>query len=200
MALVAAYEYDVFISYRQTGSLPDWLFNHFYPNLLNLLNDNLDYPVSVFVDKNVRGGVEWPLELESALLRTRILVPVCSAQYFQSRWCLAEWESMARREELLGLRSAEQPQGLIYPVLFADSETFPDFARNRQMRNLKRWNCPHPSFQQTVRYVEFHDELAKIAIELTELIRRAPEWRPGWPVDRPVPALLPPTQLPRLGR
>jgi hypothetical protein len=197
---LSGYEYDVFISYRRLGSVPEWVENHFYPRLRDLLNDNLPYPVSLFLDREVRGGVQWPLALETALRRTRVLVPVCSAQYFQSEWCLAEWHSMAKREEILGLATLEQPQGLIYPVLFADSENFPEYAVERQMRNLKDWNFPGLQYQQTVEYVDFHKEMKEIAVELAALLRRVPDWQPDWPVERPMPALLPPSPLPKLGR
>jgi hypothetical protein len=186
--MTRVYEYDVFISYQRAGgNVPAWVRTHFYPRLLELLDDNLDREVKIFFDENVRGGVRWPPELLNALRRTRILVAVCSPKYFQSEWCLAEWHSMARREELVGMASLGRSQGLIYPVIFCDSQNFPTYAHERRMQDLKKWNHPYPQFQDSLAYLDFHTELTRIAEELAELVNLAPEWRPDWPVDLPTP-------------
>ncbi|MGQ0837800.1 TIR domain-containing protein [Actinokineospora sp.] len=186
--MARVYEYDVFISYQREGAtVPAWVRTHFYPRLAELLDDNVDHQVKIFFDDGIPGGTNWPLAVRTALLRTRILLPVCSPKYFLNEWCLAEWHSMARREKLVGLASLERPQGLIYPVIFCDSENFPKYAKDRRMQNLKPWNLPYPQFQDTVEYLGFHREVERIAIELADLIGRAPEWRPDWPVDTPDP-------------
>ncbi|HYS37527.1 MAG TPA: TIR domain-containing protein, partial [Pseudonocardiaceae bacterium] len=177
------YEYDVFISYKRAGAnVPAWIRTHFYPRLSELLDDNHDREVKIFFDDTIPGGTAWPLELRAALGRTRILLPVCSPKYFLDEWCLAEWHSMARREELVGMMSPERPQGLIYPVIFCDSETFPNYAKQRRMRSFRSWNQPYPQFQVTVEYLNFHREMERIAEELIKIIDQAPEWRPDWPV------------------
>jgi len=192
------YEYDVFISYKRAGAnVPAWIRTHFYPRLSELLDDNHDREVKIFFDDTIPGGTAWPLELRAALGRTRILLPVCSPKYFLDEWCLAEWHSMARREELVGMMSPERPQGLIYPVIFCDSETFPNYAKQRRMRSFRSWNQPYPQFQVTVEYLNFHREMERIAEELIKIIDQAPEWRPDWPVATPVPD---PPSTPRLPR
>lgn len=192
------YEYDVFISYRRKGStVPAWVRTHFYPRLQELLDDNLDREVKVFFDEQVTGGAAWPLELRNALQRTRILVPVCSPKYFMDEWCLAEWHSMAQREELVGMASLARPQGLIYPVIFSDSVNFPKYAHERRMRNFRPWNQPYSQFQNSMAYLDFHREVEQIAIELADLLDRAPEWRPDWPVNMPHAEPPEPPTLPR---
>jgi hypothetical protein len=186
--MARVYEYDVFISYKREGAnVPAWIRTHFYPRLSELLNDNHDRDVKIFFDEMIPVGTAWPLELRAALLRTRILLPVCSPRYFLDEWCLAEWHSMARRERLVGMASPERPQGLIYPVIFCDSDNFPSYAKQRQMRNFRLWNQPYPQFQVTIEYLDFHREMERIALDLIKVIERAPEWRPDWPVDTPVP-------------
>jgi hypothetical protein len=193
------YEYDVFVSYQRTGDhIPAWVRNHFYPMLAELLDNNLDREVRIFYDGNVPGGGAWPLQLQSALQRTRILVPVCSPKYFVSEWCLAEWHSMAQREELVGMATLEKPQGLIYPVIFCDSKNFPAYAHERRMRNLHRWSMHWPQFQDSLAYLDFHHEVALLAEELEEVIDQAPEWQPDWPVAKPEPGWLAPPKLPKL--
>jgi hypothetical protein len=123
-------------------------------------------------------------------------VPIYSAQYFQSHWCLAEWHSMADREELFGLSTLDRPQGLMYPILFADSENFPDFARTRSWRDLKEWNVPDLVYQQTAEWPSFHRQVESIAIELAGLLPRVPDWQPDWPVRQPEPPLPTPARMP----
>ncbi|GLZ41936.1 toll/interleukin-1 receptor domain-containing protein [Actinokineospora sp. NBRC 105648] len=196
--MTRVYEYDVFISYQREGNLiPAWVRTHLYPRLLEVLHDNLDRDVKVFFDEKLPGGVKVPSALRSALQRTRVLLAVCSPRYFLNEWCLAEWHSMARREEMVGMTSSEQSHGLIYPVIFCDSENFPNYAHERRLQDLKTWNLPYPQFQDTVEYLGFHREVQRIAEELVDLLERVPEWRPDWPVDTPEPG--PPTtpKLPR---
>jgi hypothetical protein len=196
--MTRVYEYDVFISYpREGANVPAWVRTHFYPRLSELLDDHLDHQAKIFFDENVRGGGKWPQTLRAALQRTRILVAVCSPKYFLSEWCLAEWHSMAEREELTGTGSLGTSQGLIYPVIFCDSKNFPKYAHERRMRDLKEWNQPYPQFQESVAYLGFHREVTRIAEELEELIKLAPQWRADWPVTTPVPDPPGTSTLPR---
>jgi hypothetical protein len=193
------YETDVFISYRRTGNVPAWVHNHFRPKLEACLADELEHDVKIFMDVDIDTGTHWPSRLENVLKRTKMLVAVWSAQYFRSAWCLAEWQSMCARERLLDLHSTQCPSGLIYPVIFADSENFPLAARERQARDLKQWNVPDLVYQDTADYVEFHKQMRIVAGELAGMLRRIPPWQPGWPVERPIPTLPPPTLVPRFG-
>jgi hypothetical protein len=196
--MARVYEYDVFISYQRDGAtVPAWVRTHFYPRLSELLDDQLDHQAKIFFDENIRGGGKWPMEVRNALQRARILVPVCSPKYFLSEWCLAEWHSMVRREELAGMASSATPQGLIYPVIFCDSENFPTYAHERRMQDLKMWNLPYPQFQDTIEYLGFHREVERIAVEIKELIDQVPDWRPDWPVHTPAPD---PPRTPHLPR
>jgi hypothetical protein len=192
------YQYDVFISYQRTSpTVPLWIKHHFYPRLSELLDDNADFEVKIFYDEHIPAGVKWPEKVQGALRRTRILLPVCSPKYFQDEWCLAEWHSMAKREEILGMSSAENAESLIYPVIFSDSKNFPEYARERRMRSFKDLNQPYPHFQASAAYLEFHREMGRVAAELVEIIERTPEWRPDWPVTMPKPE---PPRRPRLPR
>jgi hypothetical protein len=196
--MTRVYEYHVYISYRRDGgNVPAWVRTHFYPLLRELLDDNVDYEVKIFLDEKTTVGGKWPQESMNALQRTRILVPVCSPKYFNDEWCLAEWHSMAKREEVAGMVSQENPHALIYPVIFSDSRNFPDYAHERTMRNFRNWNQPYPQYQTSIEYLEFHREMERMAEELVDIIDRAPDWRPDWPVLTPLPEPPKPSKLPR---
>lgn len=176
------YEYDVFISYRRGASdISEWIRHHFHPRLAEVLDNNLYDDVKIFFDDQVRTGESWPDELSSALLRSRVLVPVFSPKYFRDELCLAEWYSMADREALGAGRS------LIYPVIFCDSQHFPHWAHARRPRDLQQWNHPFEHFQTAPAYLDFNQQIKQIAAELEELIERAPEWRDDWPLRTPDP-------------
>jgi len=86
---------------------------------------------------------------------------------------------------------------LIYPILYVDSENFPDYARIRSWRDLKKWNSPYPVYQQTSEYIEFHRQVESIAIELAALLPQVPDWQPDWPTYRPDPPFRVPVPVPR---
>jgi hypothetical protein len=196
--MARVYEYDVFISYQRTSrTVPLWIKNHFYPRLSESLDDNADFEVKIFYDEETPFGVSWPMKLRGALMRTRIVVAVCSPKYFLDEWCLAEWHSMAQREEMVGLGSVDQPEGLIYPVIFSDSENFPQYAKDRRMRSCREWNQPEAQLQASVAYREFRQVMEKIATDLLGIIERAPEWCADWPVRMPRPDPPRRVRLPR---
>jgi TIR domain-containing protein len=191
------YQYDVFISYQRSGQdVPSWVRNHFHPRLTEVLDNNFYRDVRVFFDDQIPTGANWPGQLRSALQRSRVLVPVCSPKYFKDEWCLAEWHSMAEREAL-GHHSPERPPQLIYPVIFCDSWNFPDYANERRMRDLHKWNQPFEHFQTAPAYLEFNEQIGQIAKELEELIERAPDWRDDWPVRTPAPEPPKRARMPR---
>lgn len=195
MALV--YEYDVFISYRRDGGdAQDWVRNHFHPRLQRILDDNVDYDVKIFLKDSVPVGGKWSEEVREALQRARILIPVCSPKYFRDEGCLAEWHTMAKREQIVAVGAAK-PGRLIYPVIFSDSEYYPGYAHERRMRSFRNWNKPHPQYQNTHEYLDFDRELERMVEELVEIIAQAPPWSSEWPVETPPPDPPRPSKLPR---
>ncbi|MFN7926989.1 MAG: toll/interleukin-1 receptor domain-containing protein [Blastocatellia bacterium] len=195
------YSYDVFLSYRRVPPVIDWVRNHFHPLLTQWLPSALPprYKTRIFIDElQIETGATWPLQLQEALKNSRCLVPVWSPEYFGSKWCLAELKSMQKREQLLGLRSPQQPQGLIYPVVFSDGENFPKYAQAIQQKDLSQWNIPDVVFRQHLDYIDFVRQIKNLVGELARLIRRAPRWA-DWPVE--IPRATPPrpkVRLPRL--
>ena len=194
------YEYDVFVSYRRKQPVMDWVKNHFYPLLDQWLPNAMpvEHKTAIFIDREgIQTGSAWPVKLQQALKRSRCLLPIWVPEYFRSDWCLAEWKTMMERERLLGLRTEQQPEGLIYPVVFFDGEHFPEEARNTQQADLRDWNYPYPHFRDQPAYLDFDKQMQLLVKELAGMIGRAPAWQ-DWPVITPIANEQVVVKLPRL--
>jgi hypothetical protein len=195
-----SYEYDFFVSYRRDAPVGQWVANHFAPLLGQWLNESCDRPVRTHVDvQALDTGNEWPLHLRSALARSRFLIPVFSPSYFRSAWCLAELATMQARERLLGLRTEERPQELIFPVKFNDGRHFAESVKTIQAVDMSAWNQPWEAYSQTPAYIEFSQAVEGFAERLSEVLDSAPEWDPDWPTEMPKTSTSYDIELPRLG-
>lgn len=195
---MSGYKFDVFISYSRRGSAPKWLMNHFYPKFLDCLVDQVAPAPKVFLDTSMPGGSRWPNELVRALRHSRLMVAVLTPPYWESTWCVAEWKSMRAREKVLGLTTLERPQGLIYPILYSDSDNFPDEGREISWWDFKHLAVPEPAFQESRAWPDFHRKVTALAEDVVQLLRQVPEWRPDWPIaEPPDPPLMPPPPIPR---
>lgn len=189
---MSGYEFDLFISYRRSGTVPGWVRNHLYPMLRDCLTDELSREPRIFLDSTMEIGVHWPAGLEWALQRSRLLLPVWSPHYFTSPWCLAEWHTIRAREYAAGMATERCPHGLIYPLAFTAWQNLPTEARNRQYRNLEQWNIPYPQYRNTEEYIGLHREIRRIAADLASEVDQVPSWRPNWPVVHPKTVLVAP--------
>ncbi|QFZ16975.1 TIR domain-containing protein [Saccharothrix syringae] len=195
---MSGYQFDLFISYARRGSVQKWLLNHFHQKLLECLADQLAPTPKVYVDRTMPRAVHWPSNLRDALRHSKIMIQLLTPHYFQSQWCRAEWYSMLERERMLGLASSGSSQGLVYPILYSDSDNFPPEGKLRSWLDFKEFAHPDPPYQQTSHFVLFHREVNKVAADLVQLIQQAPPWQPDWPeVDPPDPVLPPTPPLPR---
>jgi TIR domain-containing protein len=195
---VSGYKFDVFISYCRHGSVRKWLMNNFLTKFQECLADQIAPAPRVYVDKSMPRAVHWPSDLKKALRHSKVLIPVFSPPYFESPWCMAEWESMRARERLLGLASAERPQGLVYPILYSDSDNFPMAAKEISRWDFKDLAMPEPVFQKSRAWIRFHWRVSELAEDLVRLLREVPEWQPDWPlIEQPEPVLMKPPPIPR---
>lgn len=182
------YKYHFFISYPRSGDVPEWLQNHFLPVLRNRLDAEMAEEVQIFCDENLETGVDWPDAIIAALHQSRYLVPIWTPKYFQSKWCLAEFHTMRLREEVAGFRTQENPNGLILPVLFSDGDKLPDDAQRIQTRyDLRDFAIPEPVFKNSLRYIDFRDEISKLATDLDSMLPRVPHWDSSWEIVKPDP-------------
>jgi hypothetical protein len=193
-----AYEYDVFLSYRRKPPVDQWVQNHFHPQLQDWLDESSAEERRVFIDVQAETGVAWPENLKRALSRSRLLVAVFSPRYFRSAWCIAEFQTMLERERVLGLRTQDNPRGLILPVRFSDGEHFPDDAKNIEQFDLSHWNFAAPAFSQSVAYLQFLERVQKFARDVSNRLADIPAWDDAWPIATPQPAPAQSFSLPRL--
>ena len=193
-----SYKYDFFISYSRKGSVQKWLLTHFYGKLVEYLADESAPEPRVYMDRTMPRAVEWAHNLENSLRHSKIMIQLLTPPYFESDWCMAELESMQAREAMLGLAGADISQGLIYPILYSDSENFPDVGRMRSWQDFKEYAHPDAVYQDSVDYLAFCRQIRVLARDLVQLAKQVPPWSPDWPiVERPNPVLIPPPPLPR---
>ncbi len=181
------YQYDVFISYKRDDLFQKWI-STVVKHLGYWLAQELGVrEVKIFVDQEcLEVGDLWPESLKSALKSSRCMVGIWSPSYFQSEWCMTEWESFLGREKLVNMGF----HGLIAPVRFHDGEHFPPRAKQVQWLDFAPYTCPLDVFWSTPLAVEFTSKIQELAKSVAAIIRRAPAYQHDWPIVQGTP--LPP--------
>lgn len=194
-----AYSYDAFISYRQAFPFDSWMDEHFLPFFRSFLTGALDREPVLFIDRlEIHPGQAWPQRLQRALAQSRCLIGLWTPQYFHSDWCRRECDVMLFREQHLGWRSVDNPDGLVVPVCLFDGQHFPSRAKEIQHRDFRRFVRLGDGFKGSNLYVEMQAAIEDFAADVAEVIRLAPRWRREWQTQRflsPAPLLLPSQRL-----
>jgi hypothetical protein len=193
--LPTAYEHNVFLSYRRSFLIQNWITKFFLPYFEGWLEEELlkletpDSPalrdahaphvhdsankVGVFFDqKSIEPGDPWPEDLQRAVQASKILVAICSPTYFHSSWCLSEWRSFVERQTILGV------SGLIIPVRYHDSE---DFLAGIAWSDFSEYTIQASDFYQSAQAVSFETEIRKLASVVARAVKGAPTFQSGWP-------------------
>lgn len=182
------YEYDIFLSFPRAGGTFAWVRNHFHPVLVETLTNVVGDPPQIFLYTDQENGLAWTANIKRSLQRSRYMVAVWGPTYFRSAWCRAELESIRRREQLLGMRTVEDPRGLVYPVIYVNSTNLPEEARaifSKSTADLSDWAVPMPQFKDTPDFLQFYKAMRTVAEELRDLLPQAPPWQEDWPVVTP---------------
>jgi len=183
------YRYDVFISYRRTELVGRWVKNHFYPEFEMRLDACAGYATSVFCDTQLQEGTDWAGSLRDNLRDSKILIPIWSADYFRSKWCMTEWMNFMQRRSLVG---ASRP--IMIPICYADGQYFPPSAQAIQMKDMSKYNSPSDVFRRTERWLEFTDRIDELVETVIAALDDVPEWQ-DLPIDEFEP--MPPVQMAR---
>lgn len=94
-----AYKYDVFLSYKRKTFLGEWVHNEFCRFFQVYLEEALGYDVDIFIDtEEIINGEAWKRKIESALIHSKVMVSICSSNYFNSEWCIKEFAFMDYRQ------------------------------------------------------------------------------------------------------
>ena len=176
----AGYKYDVFLSYSRKGNVKEWVWNHFHPKLVKCLDDELPYDAEVFLDQSgIDPGEQWPGVIREALKRSCVIVTVWCPKYFQSDWCMTEWKTIRKRQEVIGATSP----GLVYPIRYSDGEHYHQDAKlTQESRAFDDLTTPENVFSQTVEYTRFHKAVRDVATNLAQRILQVPPWDSNWPI------------------
>jgi hypothetical protein len=188
------YRYDVFFSYRREPQTQDWVARVVGTLRYWLRQELADDHSEIFWDYNgIDVGDRWPAALSRALRGSKCMVCLWSPAYFQSRWCVSEWESFRKRERILNLPN----HGLIAPIRYHDGKLFPEAARNVQCADFAPYAYINKAFWATSPAVEFENCIKDFAKSVALIVRRAPGFR-KWPVVEAEPAARAHVDLRRL--
>ena len=175
-----AYQYDVFLSYLHEKPCGTWVSEHLLPYFHHQLGNALARPASIFFDRTgIHTGQKWPARLKEALATSRCLVGIWSPLYFQSDWCRSECAVIRHREKQLGL-TANNPDGLIAGVKVNDGIHFPDYVKVIQYADFEDLFFDGPGFAKSELYVDFQRKVGQLALDISTLISKVPEWSPEW--------------------
>jgi hypothetical protein len=181
-ALRVGYKHDVFISYRRDPETLRWLQNHFLPLLSLRVRQELLRVPKIYTDTQLEAGASWPAQLGQELGASRVLIALWAKDYFASKWCLEETALMLGREKELGLRTDENPRGLVIPAIIHDGDTFPKSLSHIEHFGIQR--LFNVRMAHDGRRAEKLDEIITTQAEaIAKAIEAAPPWRKKWPVQ-----------------
>lgn len=171
------YNYDVFISYRRSSLIEPWVTNFFLDLFKEWLTDKLlelngSTPVIFFDQIDNEPGDHWPTKLQNAVKTSKVLLSICSPSYFYSHWCKSEWESFAKREELLGIT------GLRIPVRHNDCENLLD---GIAWSDFYGYTFLAKDFYQSMQATIFEKKVEDLAAIVAKAIHLAPPFDENWP-------------------
>jgi hypothetical protein len=172
-----AYQYDAFFSYKRDRESDDW-HERVKAKLEFWLKQELQKQnVRIFFDtEEIRTGMRWRQKLADALKQSRCIVCIWSPLYFQSKWCVSEWMTFVRREELVN-------RELVMPASYFDGETFPPIATARQFLDFGEFASTMPNYWYTESAVKFESQrLRPFARDLATIIRNAPPYDDTFPI------------------
>jgi TIR domain len=146
-----SYKYACFISYKRP---PNWAAQpglplrdpnrHILAEFAKAFQEELDYflslPVPSFRDVNLVPGSMYPQQLSQNLCSSLCMVALVVPQYFESAWCMAEWNAMTKFEIVrLGLGGGS----LIIPVVVnGDIRVLEQRFGGRTARDLRGLSAP----------------------------------------------------------
>jgi hypothetical protein len=146
------------------------------------VRQELGHKPEVYYDVQLESGVSWPPQLGHELGRSRILLALWAGDYFASEWCREEMAQMLAREEACGLRTNQNPRGLVVPAVIHDGEKFPKYlAEIHRFEIQECFSVRMPRDSPTAERLD--RALRSEAPALAHAIDAAPAWRNEWATE-----------------
>jgi hypothetical protein len=179
------YQYDLFISYVRQPPVLTWVNLHFKPTLEERIRCQFPLDPIIFVDDlSIPKGSKWSEKIIEALRTTRVIIPIWSADYFRSEWCVAEWITMEERQKQI-TQKEKKSVPVLFPIKFIDENYFPDLAKKTQMEDLSEYNYTTPEFKKSEKFMAFEKKVEDIAKNICRIILDVPPWDPHWHIYSP---------------
>ncbi|HTF04415.1 MAG TPA: toll/interleukin-1 receptor domain-containing protein [Bacteroidia bacterium] len=171
------YAYEVFLSYKNHHVTNPWVIK-FEEKLSYWLTQELggEEPRIFFDRHTIETGTIWPNELRDGIKKSKCLLCIWTPQYFRSKWCLSEWQSFEKREQLA------QGSKLILPLKFHDGEHYPEQAQLRQILDVSNYTNTNSAFWETAKAIELEDKIKDLCKDLARAINSAPAYDVNFPL------------------
>lgn len=176
------YKYDVFISYRRDELTKYWIEKIFIPILESHIFYDLGRLPVFYIDAQLESGTTWPVSLGTALGSSRTMITLWSKNYLNSVWCTCEITHMLQRELQAGYRTAQNPGGLLFPIIIHDGETMPINLTLIQKLEIKQYFNVKMSPDSPNAEI-LADKLKPLAEVIAAAIDNAPECQNDWKID-----------------
>lgn len=177
-----AYQYDIFISYRRDELTRKWIETHFVPLLRHHINLELGRNPEIYIDTQLESGTTWPISLGSALGASRLIIPLWTKTFLNSKWCSCEIGHMLEREKKNGFRTIDKPNGLVFPTIIHDGETMPISLATIQKIEIQECYNVRMSVDSPKAEI-LDDRLRPLGKAIAEAINNAPAWQQDWSID-----------------
>ncbi len=135
--------------------------------------------LDVFVDDQIQSGARWENILKRKVTRSKLMIPLLSANYFHRPFCLQEMSLMFEREKQLNLIGNDENYGLLIPVRLGDGASFPDLIGRVQYHDFEDYADPDlPA--GSARASEFNRNLKKLAKTIAQTLPHVPTYCDSW--------------------
>jgi hypothetical protein len=177
-----SYVYDVFFSYKRHPESDDWHEKVKDKLQFWLMQELKQKDVRIFFDRaDIPTGARWPNRLTDALRSSKAMVCVWSPLYFLSKWCVSEWKTFAKREDIFRT-------DLVVPASYYDGDSFPATAKIKQMLDFSDYTSTAAQFWNTERADRFEDRcLKRFAKDVASMVKNAPPFSPDFPLEEAKP-------------
>ncbi len=176
------YQYDIFISYRRDNLTRKWIDDHFVPLLQHHINLELGRPPIIYIDKQLERGTTWPISLGKALGASRVIIPLWTKTFLNSKWCTCEIGHMLEREKKHGYRTIQKPGGLVFPTVIHDGETMPVALTVIQSIEIQECYNVRMSIDSPKAEI-LDDRLRPLGKDISDAINGAPNWKEDWQIE-----------------